>query len=106
MRQTAALLSLVLALAAAGPGRAEDFTVRKANRQFDPATLTIKAGDSVTFVNDDEMTHNVYSDTAGQEFDIGPQAPGSKVSHVFTKPGEVMVRCAIHPKMKLKLEVQ
>jgi plastocyanin len=60
----------------------------------------------VTFVNDDDNVHNVYSATPGQEFDLGAQQPGTAGSHVFATSGEVKVRCAIHPRMRLTVTVE
>jgi plastocyanin len=85
---------------------AGDTTVVQKDREFSQNTLTIKAGDSVTFKNEDAVTHNVFSNTPGLEFDIRRQAPGGSSTVPFAKEGEVEVRCSIHPKMKLMISVK
>ena len=63
--------------------------------------LKIKAGDNVEFVNSDSVKHNVYLE---ETFNF-VQPPGSKDKHQFKKSGSYDVRCAIHPKMKIKVTV-
>ena len=91
----------VTAAGGAGPG-VEVFQNGKA---FSERSVSVAAGDAVTFVNDDKNVHNVYSSTPGSEFDLGAQKPGASDAHVFTTPGEVKVRCAIHPRMRLTVNV-
>jgi plastocyanin len=99
-----------LAIAAAGvllgaAGQSETFTVVEEGKKFDHREITMRVGDSVTFVNRDVYTHNVYSQTKGNEFDVGAQLPSQAYTIRFTTPGTVQVRCAIHPKMKLTVIV-
>jgi hypothetical protein len=56
--------------------------------------------------NDDDVTHNVFSQTSGFEFNSKTQAPGAEASVSFDKAGTVEVRCAIHPQMKAIVHVQ
>ena len=93
-------------LFAAGPAMAEDHTITQADKKFSERRITISAGESITFVNDDGTTHNVHSTTAGHEFDLGAQAPGESSTHIFNSAGTAKVRCAIHPKMKIDVIVE
>jgi plastocyanin len=104
MKTTAALLAL-LPLFLAAASRAEDHQVSQKGRQFDPVELRVRAGDRVVFRNDDDVTHNVFSKTVGAEFNVKLQEPGSESPVVMERPGVVDVRCAIHPKMKLRVVV-
>lgn len=99
-------LAVVAAAAIAGPAAAAEHTVVQKNKEFDKAELTISAGDSVRFVNEDDHAHNVYSRSAVKPFDVGLQAPGTGETVVFSSPGTVRVRCAIHPKMKMTVIVK
>jgi plastocyanin len=83
-----------------------DFIVIQKNREFSVKELTVKVGDRVMFVNNDTVTHNVYSDTKGVEFEIELQPPGRTDSVRFSRPGVADVKCAIHPNMKLRVEVK
>jgi plastocyanin len=92
--------------ALAAPAAAEDHVVSQKGKQFDPGVLRVKVGDRVLFENDDEITHNVFSRTAGNAFNVGMQQPGSSSPVTFQEAGTVDVRCAIHPGMKLTIEVE
>ena len=63
--------------------------------------LKIKEGDSVDFRNVDSVKHNVVAEDL---FNF-VQPYGSKDKYKFTKKGSYNVRCAIHPKMKIKIVV-
>jgi plastocyanin len=103
MRGTS-LLALLL-LAAASSAGAEDHVISQKGKRFQPEALRVRVGDRVLFQNDDEITHNVFSRTAGGAFNVGLQEPGSSSPVTFEKPGPVEVRCAIHPAMKMTIEV-
>lgn len=70
--------------------------------------LKAKVGDTIKFVNRDEVAHNVSGsiDTVN-EFDVKIQEPGAKNDREITlkKKGEYQIQCAIHPKMKFKVKV-
>jgi plastocyanin len=60
--------------------------------RFDPKTIEIKAGDTVTWTNDDEFTHTVEVD--GQEdHKVGR---GDSVSIKFDTPGTYHYVCTLH----------
>ena len=95
-----------VSLASVGIAAAADVTVIQKNQEFSVRQLTIDMADRVTFVNNDTVTHNVYSETKGSEFEIELQPPGRTDSVRFSRPGVVEVRCAIHPNMKLRVDVK
>ena len=68
------------------------------NMSFSPATLTVAVGTTVTWTNNDNMTHTVTSDASG--FDSGNITMGSKYSRVFSAAGTFTYHCTIHPTMK------
>jgi len=96
----------VLSLLGAVRALAEEHTITQKGKAFSTGEITIKAGDSVKFQNDDDTAHNVFSSTSAHEFNVGIQKSGVAGSQKFDKPGEVEVRCAIHPQMKLKVNVK
>ena len=85
---------------------AADHAIDQKERTFSQSEITIKVGDTISFKNSDEISHNVFSKTPGLEFDLRRQAPGAKSTVPFNKPGETEVRCSIHPKMKLIVKVK
>jgi len=76
---------------------------------FSPATLTIKAGTTVTWKNTTAIAHTVTSDD-GKSFDSGMANPitaqGGMFSFTFTTPGTFAYHCTIHPFMKATIIVQ
>jgi plastocyanin len=85
---------------------ADEYAVAQIGKKFSVETLSAKVGDDVAFVNDDQFAHNIYSDTPGFEFDFHKQMPGKTDILVLDKPGEFEVRCAIHPRMRMKITVE
>ena len=68
------------------------------NFQFVPATLEVRAGAAVTWVNDDEEIHTVLS---SQGVFTSPGLEGEqRFVFRFEKPGTYEYRCALHPQMK------
>jgi plastocyanin len=91
----------------AGFASAPQFQVSQKGRNFTPSSVTIKRGEAVTIVNDDaDLRHHAYVDSEKFTFDSGDQEPGNKTSIAFPISGTFEVLCAIHPKMKLVVNVQ
>lgn len=80
--------------------------VTQKSKQFMPGEITVDVGDSLSFVNDDVVTHNVFSRTEGFEFNLKLQGPGKVHAVPLTKAGIAEVRCAFHPTMKLKVIIR
>ncbi len=96
---------LMGAVLAAMDSTAADFTVVQKDKAFSVRELTVKVGDQVTFVNNDTVNHNVYSETKGLEFDF-VQRPGRADTVRFAQPGVAEASCGIHPVMKLQIQVR
>lgn len=75
------------------------------NFSFGMATLTIKAGTSVTWVNKDDVPHTVVSSDKPRLFASPPLDTDEKFSYTFAKPGTYAYFCSIHPKMTAKVVV-
>jgi plastocyanin len=85
---------------------AAEFTVAQKGKAFSMATLSIKTGDKVSFRNDDPFAHNVFSLSDAMQFDLGSYPQGQAKSVTFSKPGLYDIECAIHPEMKLVINVK
>src|ERR1700732_4231361 len=72
--------------------------VRAANFAFQPATLTVPVGTSVTFRNDDGDTHTFTSDAGA--FNSGNVGTGQSFSFTFSAPGTFAYHCNIHSSMR------
>ena len=104
-RRFRAALAAVVVLAglAAPPALAADAQVKIANFTFDPPTLTVKAGTTVTWVNADDIPH-VVSEKDGK-FRSSALDTDDKFSQTFSTAGTVEYFCAIHPHMTGKIVV-
>jgi amicyanin len=75
------------------------------NFAFDPAQITIKAGEQVTWTNGDAMGHDIVSDS-GEAFKSEILATGQSFSHTFSTPGTYQYHCGVHPSMNGKVIVE
>jgi plastocyanin len=71
---------------------------------FGPASLTVKVGTTVTWTNNDSVTHTVTADAGA--FASGPLAPGQSFQFTFRKAGTYTYHCSIHPTMTATIIVQ
>jgi plastocyanin len=72
--------------------------------RFMPEVLTLKAGDTVLWINKDIVAHTATSQAAG--FDSGTIKPGKSWKHRLTHAGEFAYSCTFHPVMKGTLQVK
>ncbi len=93
------------ALLAAHAASAAEHVVSQKNKSFSVKKLSLKVGDTIKFVNDDSFAHNVFSLSAPKSFDLGSFGNGASRTVTFDKPGKVEVECAVHPDMRLDVEV-
>jgi putative membrane protein len=83
-------------------------TVVIKNMQFSPATLTVKAGTKVTWVNQDAVAHTVTSGLRGApdgKFDAKLEDSGKQWSFTFNKVGTYNYYCKPHQNMNAKVVV-
>jgi plastocyanin len=80
--------------ATGGPGTNEVFIQGMA---FNPGTITVTAGTTVTWTNKDAVTHTVTSTT--NLFDSGSLGTNGTFSHTFATAGTFPYICKIHPYM-------
>ena len=104
MRLPSLALVMLMGLSA-GAFAAANLSITQKGRAFSSEDVTIKKGDALTFLNDDSVPHNIMSTSKGNEFNLGSQAPGTATDVTFKEPGEVLVICAIHPRMKMMVKV-
>jgi plastocyanin len=98
-------LTIIMLLGLSAGALAANLTVSQKGRTFSSEEIAIKKGGTVTFLNDDSVPHNIMSTSAGNEFNLGSQSPGSATDVTFKEAGDVLVICAIHPRMKMTVKV-
>jgi plastocyanin len=81
--------------ASAAPGKVEITN----NMIFTPSQISVSVGSSVTWTNNDNVSHTVVEDH-GDGPNSGEIAPGATYSYTFTKKGSYQYHCSIHPQMR------
>jgi plastocyanin len=110
-RITVTLAALTLAFAAVGSAQANLSSairvVLQKGRQYAPSDLFLRRGDTITLVNgDDTAIHHAFIEADRFAFDAGDQEPGKQATLILKEPGDFIIQCGIHPKMKLTLHVE
>ena len=70
--------------------------------KYDPAKLTVKVGQTVTWTNQDDHDHTVVSKNAPKElaFESENLGRGDTFKHTFKQAGKFEYFCRYHPRMK------
>jgi plastocyanin len=105
MRKSLLTLPLFLAVSLV-LAQDKEHVVSQKNRAFSMASLKVRLGDTVSFKNDDPFFHNIFSLSDAHTFDLGSFPQGQSRKTTFTRPGRVEVECAIHPEMKMVIQVE
>ena len=71
--------------------------------RFDPQALTVKAGDTIVWVNRDFCPHTASA--ADGQFDSHAIAAGGSWKYVARKGGDFSYACSLHPNMTAALHV-
>ena len=81
--------------------------VLQKGRHYMPLDLYLRRGDTITLRNgDDTLTHHAFIEADRFSFDAGDQEPGTETHLTLAEPGDFVIQCGIHPKMKLTIHVQ
>ncbi len=65
--------------------------------RFAPASITITAGETVTWTNNDNFTHNVQFTAGGPTSEPQTMEPGQDVQLEFPTAGTFDYICSLHP---------
>jgi len=74
------------------------------NLTFSPETLTVTPGTTVTWLNQESVTHTVSSLSGA--FESGSMSPGDSFSFTFNDKGIFEYRCSLHPTMRGTVTVE
>ena len=100
IRVATALAVAVFAVATALPAASAhvaETEVKIDNFAFAPQRVTVKAGTTVTWINDEDIPHTVASST--KLFKSNALDTKDKFSFTFTTPGAYEYFCSLHPHM-------
>jgi len=95
----AALVAVTFPLLSAPRAGAATVTIEISDFAFQPATITVRVGDTVTWTNLDSAAHTATDAGSGALFD-GEMAAGESFSYTFTAVGTFHYLCTFHPEMK------
>lgn len=105
------LAAIVLMIGISGCGAAkeeepstalDEYTVIIEDYKFQPAEITIKSGETVTWINKDSVRHNATDGT----FDTGLLGKDKSAQQQFDEAGTYDYYCTPHPYMKGKVIVE
>jgi Icc protein len=94
-----------MAAAAVAPAAASRSTTNAAravtisNFTFAPAALTVRAGEEVTWLNEDDAPHTVVGSDPGSPLKSPALDTGDKYAAKLTQPGTYKYFCSLHPHM-------
>ena len=84
----------------APPVKGQHKVIEQTGKKFVPAWAVVQRGTAIAFPNMDNIYHNVFSLSSGNQFDLGLyNSGGDPKTHTFNEPGSVDVYCNIHPQM-------
>lgn len=86
------------------PAFAADHAVSIKGMKFTPAELTVAAGDTVTFTNEDSAPHTATA--LDGSFDTGRLGKGDTGQVTISAAGTFDYKCAIHTSMKGAITAQ
>lgn len=96
----------LLGLPSTAAHAAGQYQVRMSGYGFTPRTLTVTAGSTITWTNQDTAPHDVRSTSGPQSFHSPMLDKGGSWSHTFTSPGTYSYLCTVHAGMTGQLVVK
>src|SRR5215212_5942076 len=97
----AVFMAVVGFLSQSGPITAHQddaFDVSVVDFAFEPGTISVPVGATVTWTNTGSRPHTVTADDGS--FDSGRLDPGEQFSQTFDQPGTYTYHCGFHPEMQ------
>jgi plastocyanin len=76
----------------------KSYAMDQKGMKFIPRILVVTQGDTVKFLNHDNVPHNVYSPD-GEGYNLGNFKQNEDASYTFKKSGVYTQLCSIHPEM-------
>lgn len=87
---------------------AKQHEIIQKGKKFNTKEISIKTGDELKILNMDDTTHHLMYKVDGKRISHKQKSgdpEGTKFIQKFVTVEKLTIRCAIHPKMKLKVEV-
>jgi plastocyanin/multisubunit Na+/H+ antiporter MnhC subunit len=103
---SAVLTLLALPLLPAGQASAASYSVTMKGYAFSPANLSVPAGSTVTWTNQDTAPHDVKTTSGPVPIHSPMLDKGQSWSFTFTTPGSYGYVCTVHPDMTAGITVR
>ncbi|ANS65687.1 hypothetical protein SLINC_3463 [Streptomyces lincolnensis] len=103
---SAVLALLALPLLSAGQASAATYRVTMKGYAFSPASLTVPAGSTVTWTNQDTAPHDVKTTSGPASIHSPMLDKGQSWSFTFTAGGSYGYYCTVHPDMTAGITVR
>jgi plastocyanin len=100
---TAMAAGAALIIALAGSAGAAEVKIGIDNFTFNPKVVTVKAGDTVIWTNNDDIPHTVADPG---KFKSKALDTGDTYGFTFTTPGSFDYFCSLHPHMTGRIVVE
>ncbi len=81
------------------------YTVASRSKALLPHIVVVPLGSTVAFPNEDTITHNLFSVSKPNDFDLGFYKRGTTMTKKFDYAGIVNVYCNVHPDMSAVVHV-
>jgi plastocyanin len=94
-------LAVLVPFVTPGPALAEDHKNEIKGLAFNPDQITVRAGDSVTWVNEDSDRHHLM----GDGFESSDLTNGATFTAEFPEPAQLAYHCTIHTYMEGRIVV-
>lgn len=85
--------------ASSRPGSPESAEIVTRDKSLAPTVLSVSSGSEIRFPNEDPILHNLFSVSAGNDFDLGVYGPGEAPSVKLEQAGVVNIYCNVHHDM-------
>ena len=87
------------------PRKSEQAVVTTRSKTLLPHVVAVPVGSTIRFPNEDPISHNLFSVSPSNSFDLGFYRSGAGKSETFEKPGVVQIYCNVHPNMSAVVHV-
>src|SRR5262245_18920494 len=85
------MIAAVAFLAGISAAYAAERSIHQKGKVFSESEVTIRKGDSLLFVKDDNIAHNVLSTSPANKFNLGLMQPGSATPVTYKNAGELSI---------------
>lgn len=99
MRRLGGLIVMVGLIISVQTVRAASQSAKIVDFSFEPTTLNVAVGDSVTWTNTGSAPHTVTSLADADKFDSGILNSGGTFTYSFKTAGSFDFQCNVHPRM-------